>query len=71
MPPPKRSHRMKCSASIASSLSAEVRKTLAIETLSKSEPISQLADDFQVSRQFGKAHPHWLEMLGFERFKRV
>ncbi|WP_017326886.1 hypothetical protein [Synechococcus sp. PCC 7336] len=43
---------MKSAPSVAASLSPEVRKTIAIQALSKSEPISHLAAELQVSRKF-------------------
>ncbi|MEL7475868.1 MAG: hypothetical protein AAGJ55_06515 [Cyanobacteria bacterium J06555_12] len=49
---------MKSAPSVAASLCPEVRQDIAIQALSKSEPVSHLAADFQVSRKFVYQQAH-------------
>ncbi|MBE7384600.1 MAG: hypothetical protein F6J95_024695 [Leptolyngbya sp. SIO1E4] len=43
---------MSLSPSVAASLPPDIRKAIAIQVLSRSEPVSYLADQHQVSRKF-------------------
>ncbi|MGH2416311.1 MAG: hypothetical protein ACRDEA_21990 [Microcystaceae cyanobacterium] len=71
-------------SSIAAGLEPNHRQKLALKILTKQETISNIAEQEGVSRNFlyqqghsptelmtGAKHPHWLELLGFERFQRA
>ncbi|MGK7911304.1 MAG: hypothetical protein AB4050_07460 [Synechococcus sp.] len=62
------SPRMNSAPSVAASLCPKIRQEIAIQALSKSEPVSHLAADFQVSRKFVYQQAHQAQQALDESF---